>query len=201
MEIGFFIEPENFLNKKIIFWKKKFTNKFSIQKYIFHPPHLTLCTMQISKNFLYFLKQNKNLSIKTYKSKLIKININRCDYFKNDPITKSFTLFYSVNRNIDLQKIQKTILNKFLKFKLNKIKKNIFLNKNLKNSYEKYTYPFTGKNFLPHFTIASFNASLNNPLIQDFLNQKINYTQNINIVSIWIIKNDYHKKIGEISIL
>ena len=32
--------------------------------------------MQISKNFLYFLKQNKNLSIKTYKRKLIKINID-----------------------------------------------------------------------------------------------------------------------------
>ena len=53
----------------------------------------------VSLNLLMAIFDYKNLSIKTYKSKLIKININRCDYFKNDPITKSFTLFYNVNKN------------------------------------------------------------------------------------------------------
>ena len=57
MKIGFFIDPQNILIKKIIYWKKEIKNKFGKQVYLNHLPHATICTMELKKSFINILEK------------------------------------------------------------------------------------------------------------------------------------------------
>ena len=151
MKIAIFIEPNYKLNINILYWKKIIKKDIGNQIYLNHPPHLTLFTLNIKKltctNFL-----NIKKLIGQYKS--FKIKIKEASSFTNDPITKGQTLHYSLNKNIKLQVLQKKLLHLFKDFRLAGLKKND-LKGAMKTNYKKYGYPFCGKNWVPHFTIAS----------------------------------------------
>ena len=156
--------------------------------------------MQLNKIFLLYVNRNKTLKIKIPNKNKIKIKITKSSYFENDPLTNNLILFYKVEKNTKLEKIQELILKKFKKFKMSKIKRSIFQNEIYNKNYIKYTYPFIGNNFIPHFTITSINKNKNIPLIKKFLKQKIDCNQFVKNIIIYNIKKDKHDKIGEILI-
>ena len=64
-----------------------------------------------------------------------------------------------------------------------------------------FGYPFVGKEWLPHFTIASVKSNSNNKKIifKDFLNQNISKKIfKIKFISVWLIKGDNHKRLFKI---
>ena len=100
----------------------------------------------------------------------------------------------------ELIHLQKKILNKYLIFKKKNIK-NININsKILDNNYKKYSYPFVGKTFKPHFTISALKNNSKTVFVRKFLDQIININDLLKEISIYKIENDKHHKIGKIVI-
>ena len=137
---------------------------------------------------IYF--SNKNHSKKKYNIYFIKPGI-----FYNDPLTGGHTFFYKVKKS-------KSLVNLQLKH-LNKIKKNItVLKKNnnllklpvLKKNYKKYGFPFVGKIWIPHTTIASIkNIDTKNEYLKKFLKSKIKFKCQYKKIKFYKIINNKHK--------
>ena len=152
--IGVFIEPEKSLKKFIIKWKNIIKLDFKNQKYVDHPPHLSL--------YVGCLKLNDALigeiSKKIQNFGEIELKINKSDFFFNDVYTKKDTIFLKVRKNKKLALLQLQISNICKKHLIYKRKKKIkFSDDVLNRSYLKYGFPFVGSHWIPHFTIASIN--------------------------------------------
>ena len=153
MKIGIFIEPKHESLKTIRLWKKIIKKNFKDQKYLNHPPHSTIAVFDFKKKI--DINNLKNSLKKIRIKKSIYIKILKSSIFYNDPITKGDTLHFLIKKNKELIILQKKILKEFSKYnkfiKKNKKIRDIKFNQNLK----KFGYPFVGKEWLPHFTIAS----------------------------------------------
>ena len=99
-----------------------------------------------------------------------------------------------MKNNILLQKIQ----NKHLKFINKKIyvsKKDIKNIKNqiLKKNYKKYGFPFAGKIWIPHITVASIRkVNQDHIFIKKFLKLKINLRSLIKNIEFYRVSNEKH---------
>lgn len=196
MKIGIFIEPpknkSNFLNN----WKKIIQKNFGKQKYLTHPLHSTIATFKLKKkinnNFYISLKNEMKLFSK------FRINITKPNIFYDDALTGGDTLFFGIKRNLKLILFQKKILKHFHQIDKNISKDVFFKNKKFQSNYENFGFPFVGRDWIPHFTIASVNsnAKKKNQIFKDFLSEKsFNKIMDIKNFSIWQINKDKHKKI------
>ena len=80
--------------------------------------------------------------------------------------------------------------------KINVIKneKYSFNNKTLRKNYMKFGFPFAGKIWIPHITIASINKNKKSePFLKKFLNSKINLKCFVNELSFYKINKNEHK--------
>ena len=190
-KIAAFIEFDKKITKKILNQKKIVKKKFGNQIYLNHPVHLTLFTLNI-KN----VDKLKKIYInkKKIQSKPFTINVTRPGIFYDDPLTGGHTIFHHIKKNDRLNKIQLRHLIKINK-NLNIVKKNMNLFKNniLKNNYTKYGFPFVGKIWIPHITIASIrNVTNNNKYIKYFLSTKINLKCFVAKIKFYKIEKDRH---------
>ena len=201
MKIGIFLEPDNINNKLIKKWKKIIKKNSKYQKYLIHPPHSTIAVFKFKKKIN--KKILKNMFNK-FDQKKFTIRINRPSIFYNDPITNGDTLHFKIKKNINLITLQKKILDQFKSTNSLIEKKGKFREKILTVNLKKYGYPFVGKKWIPHFTIASITNKLNNKnlIIQKFLKQKITKKKiKINCFSMWLINGDKHIKMFNINLL
>ncbi len=189
-KIAAFISFGDNFNSRVLKLKKKVKNKYGNQIYLNHPVHLTLFTLKIKKisslKKIYIKKSNNN--------KILKLNINSTGVFYDDPFTNGHTLFYNLTKN----KFLKYIQIKHLKF----INDNIYVSKkpqnNIKNhvlrkNYKKFGFPFAGKIWKPHVTVASINKiKKNSTFIKSFLKQKINHKCNIKNIEFYRVSGDNH---------
>ena len=200
MKIGIFIEPKYESLNIIKFWKKIIKKNFKFQKYLDHPPHLTLAFFDFKKKIN--TTDLKNL-FKNFQFNKIIIKILKPSIFYNDPITKADTLHFIVKKKNKLTNLQKNILIKFIKYR-----KIIKRNKKLKNrkfiiNMKKYGYPFVDNEWLPHFTIASIKGGIKKKKIifDKFLKQKMSKKLlKINNFSVWQIKKEKHIKLFKVSL-
>ena len=201
MKIGIFIEPPKKNSYFIYNWKKIIKKNFGYQKYLTHPVHSTLAVFKfkkkIKKSFYKILY--KNIS----SCKKFSLNITRPEIFYNDPITKGDTLYFGIKNNKHLLNLQKKILNQFQKINHNIIKNEKFKNKKYNTNYKKYGFPFVGKDWIPHFTVASIKSKseIKNKLFKKFLSQKFSKKSfSIKHCSIWKINENKHTKILELKL-
>ena len=190
-KIAAFIEFDKKITSKILNQKKIVKKKFGNQIYLNHPVHLTLFTLNI-KN----VDKLKKIYInkKKIQSKPFTINVTKPGIFYNDPLTGGHTIFYHIKKNDKINKIQLRHLRKINK-NLNILKKNMNLFKNniLKNNYKKYGFPFAGKIWMPHITIASIkNITNNNNYIKYFLSTKTNLKCLVSEIKFYKIVKDRH---------
>ena len=190
-KIAAFIEFDKKITKKILKQKKIVKKKFGNQIYLNHPVHLTLFTLNV-KN----IDKLKKIYINELKikSKPFTINVTKPGIFYNDPLTGGHTIFYHIKKNDKINKIQLRHLRKINK-NLNILKKNMNLFKNniLKNNYKKYGFPFAGKIWMPHITIASIkNITNNNNYIKYFLSTKTNLKCLVSEIKFYKIIKDRH---------
>ena len=190
-KIAAFIEFDKKITRKILNQKKIVKKKFGNQIYLNHPVHLTLFTLNV-KN----IDKLKKIYINELKikSKPFTINVTKPGIFYNDPLTGGHTIFYHIKKNDKINKIQLRHLRKINK-NLNILKKNMNLFKNniLKNNYKKYGFPFAGKIWMPHITIASIkNITNNNNYIKYFLSTKTNLKCLVSEIKFYKIVKDRH---------
>ena len=191
-KIAAFITFEKIFEKKILSHKSIVKKKFGNQIYLNHPVHLTLFTINIKTitqlKKIYLDKNNKDS-----KKNLI-VQVNKAGVFLNDPLTKGHTLYFGLKKNNLLMQNQM----KHLKF----INKHLFVEKNrdkfdnkiLNNNYKKYGFPFAGKIWIPHITIASIRRiKENNLFIKKFLKSKINYKSAIKNIEFYRVSKDKHQ--------
>jgi hypothetical protein len=191
-KIAAFIKFDKKFERNVIFQKNKVKKIFGNQIYLDHPVHLTLFTLNIKK--ISSLRNLYNeINVKN-KNKYLKIKISSTDIFANDPLTKGHTLFYVLKSYSLLKSIQMKHL-KIINKKINVLKKNSkdFKDPILKKNYKKYGFPFAGKIWIPHITVASIrNIKQDHKFIKNFIKLKINYTTLINNIEFYRIINDKH---------
>jgi len=196
MKIGIFIEPSKNKFYYLSKWKKIIKKKLGNQKYLSHPLHATIAVFdmkkKIKKDFYKSLKNEMGLYNK------FKINISKPSIFYNDILTGGDTLFFSIRKNQKLILFQKKILSHFSKINKDIYKNIFFKNRKYQSNYEKFGFPFVGKDWIPHFTIASVKTKLKKKkeIYKDFLLEKnFNKELEVKYFSIWQINRDKHKKI------
>tara|TARA_B100001250_G_C19442670_1_gene632470 strand:- start:73 stop:681 length:609 start_codon:yes stop_codon:yes gene_type:complete len=201
MKIGIFIEPQKNKSNFLYNWKKIIKKNFGKQKYLTHPLHTTIAVFKlktkINDNFYLSLKKEMKLFAK------FRISITKPNIFYNDALTGGDTLFFGIKKNPKLILFQKKILKHFCQID-NKISRDdFFRNKKFQFNYKNFGFPFIGKDWIPHFTIASVktNSKKKNQIFKNFLAEK-NFKMNMNVknFSVWEIKKDIHKKILQISL-
>ena len=201
MKIGIFIEPKNENLKTIKIWKKIIKKNFKYHKYLNHPPHLTVAVFDFKKKIP--IKNFKNL-LKEIPQKKFNIKFLKPSIFYNDPITKCDTLHFTVKKDKELINLQKHIFKKFKKFDEFIKRKKKFNNKKFNINLKKFGYPFVGKEWLPHFTIASLkgDVKMKNSILSKFLKQKITKKfLRVDNVSLWKINREKHDKLLKINLL
>lgn len=191
-KIAAFIEFDKKINDKVLGIKKKVKKKFGNQMYLNHPVHLTLFTLKIKK-----ISELKNIYKKTNytsRKKPFIIKVNSPGVFKDDPLTGGHTIIYNIRANKKIKEVQLRHLNKINK-KIKVLKSDISLFKSsiLKKNYIEYGFPFAGKIWIPHITIASIkNISPNHKFIINFLGSKINLKSLISEIKFYKIIKDKH---------
>ncbi len=196
MKIGIFIEPPknkfNYLSK----WKKIIKKKLGNQKYLSHPIHATIAVFdinkKINKDFYKSLKNEMSLYSR------FRVNITKPSIFYNDILTGGDTFFFGIKRSRKLVSFQKKILIHFKKINKEIKKNNFFKNKKYQSNYKKFGFPFVGKDWIPHFTIASIRTTLSikSEIYKNFLLEKdFKKELDVKYFSIWEIDKDKHKKI------
>lgn len=189
--LAIFLEPKLNLKKFIIKWKSR-SKKFSNSKFVNHPPHSTI--------FIANLKNQKKIEREIFKItnnlKSFKIIVDKTDIFPNDNLTNKDTIFLNIKKNKKLFGLQTKIANKLKSYV--KIDKNLkFKNKNFSNSYLKYGFPFVGSHWKPHFTIGSIKNFQKKKEFKLFIEKKINFTNNVNSLSLWKVDKNKHNKLKE----
>jgi len=159
--------------------------------------------MNVKKNIYTIKKLKKSLKFSRKYISSLKTIIKKTGIFKNDHLTDGHTLYLEIKNNSALIKLQKDLINIFIPYKVNnKKEENSLTLKWMKNNYKKYGYPFVGKYWLPHMTIASINGySINDKLILKFAKQQLNFLQKIKYVSVYKIDDDYHEHLWNIDII
>ena len=198
IKIAAFIIPKKKIRDKILDLKKKIKTNFGNQPYLSHLPHCTLFTINASNKIL---NEKKNFNTLTIKSNFNKtLIIKKTGIFLNDPITGGKTIYFGVTKTPFLNMLQSELLKLFFKFNTSskmKFKYN-WMNKNNK----RYGYPFVGKKWIPHLTIASLTSFHNkNKFIKNFLNKKIDTKELFNKVYIYKVNGDKHTYLWSINVL
>jgi 2'-5' RNA ligase len=190
MGFAVFIEPEGELKSNILRWKEMVKDKYPYQSYCLHPPHSTLIHVNVKQEEMVIVAVGEILKdITSFKNR-----IRETDVFWNDSATGGgHTLFWKIQSNqilFDLQRRVAESLNPFLSSNPEPtFVKNSSL---LKNSFDRYGFPFIGNHWIPHLTIASLKTGQNDPLIEDFLEQSCEFELDVTEVSCWRVENDQH---------
>tara|TARA_Y100000389_G_scaffold204564_1_gene258011 strand:- start:1907 stop:2512 length:606 start_codon:yes stop_codon:yes gene_type:complete len=190
-KIAAFINFNKTFENKVLLQKRKIKKLFGKQIYLDHPVHLTLFTLNIEK--ITSLRNIYNKKKINYKKKL-EIKVNSTGIFTNDPLTNGHTLFYGLKKNLLLKSIQMKHLQKINnKIKVLKKKSNEFKSPILKKNYNKYGFPFAGKIWIPHITVASLKKiDEKHVFIKNFLKIKIDHKILIKNIEFYKISNNKH---------
>lgn len=128
------------------------------QKYINDEPHLTLYLNKFH-NINNLIKELNN----SFSFPKLEITLNGWKTFYNDPLTGGHTLVISFdNESLEiLRDIQKRLINIVCKYRIENIldryKVSTNFTKSMKESIMLYGFPFVGKIWEGHFTVASFD--------------------------------------------
>ena len=185
VKLGAFILPPKKLERLIKNYKKEIKIKYGPQKYLSHPPHCTLCVLDISKKSLNDIKKKNFFIFKSQKKYKI----------KNSEINLGIDLDMEDNEsNLELQKFN-IINNLYSNLAIyNSILENSYINGCVINTNEEEIF-FTEliSNLVYKNKIAKF--SLDTPILNDIKGMKIN-NHRFSISNISKKSNDYIMKIN-----
>ena len=191
--VAIFIEPQGELKTSLLTWKKKVEEELPGQPYCSHPPHCTLIHANVKGEDLV----GERICQAQPRLFPFQVQVSGTDVFWNDTATGGHTLYLKISPSSELLDAQLRLAEVIRPAVLPK-KVPVFVenNQNLKNSYEKYGFPFVGSHWIPHFSIASLRTERSHPLITDFLSWQPVYEFTIGELTLWRIESDEHTFIG-----
>jgi len=152
---GVFWEPPIDIQEYIDEWKSKIKDIEPDAQYLNHIVHSTFYLININL-------QDSNLILNTFNTLIksiepINIVFKGWKVFYNDLSTNADTLIYEILNNDKLVDAQQVITNKLIQFKQKDIDYISEWSGDYLLSKNKWGFPFVGKHWIPHLTVASVN--------------------------------------------
>ena len=194
IKLGVFYCVENNLEKDVNSLKSFFKSKSNNHKYLNHLAHSTIYVFDIdSKKLNNVILEFENLQ-KTLSSS--SSYIDKWKIFENDKLTGLNTLSLEIELTDQLKVLQMNVVKCLCKYHSQNIKINF--DGDLLESYNKYGYPYVGKNWIPHITIGSLEISPKK--IFDYLEGLFNFSREITInkLGLFKINGDSHELLKKI---
>ena len=199
MGFAIFIEPEGELRTNILKWKKMIEAKFPNQIYCSHPPHSTLIYVNIKQEEMALFSVGNILRVfPTFHNKIVEADV----FWNDNAAGGGHTLYWKIQSSQPLLNLQREVAESLHPFISNNTEPTFVKNEPLlKNSFDRYGFPFIGNHWIPHMTIASLKTYHNDPLIEEFLEQSCEFELDVTEVSCWSIDNEQHNCIGRYKLL
>jgi broad specificity phosphatase PhoE/2'-5' RNA ligase len=148
VQYGVFWIPSNELCEYVESLKNRLRNIEPDAMYLNHPVHSTIFLFNANEQdqseiILSIKRTNFNCQVETWK------------IFNNDLITHGDTLTLGLKPTSLLLQLQSEIAETLLKFVKKPVNYTNLWDGKLKESYERYGFPFVGSHWIPHLTIAS----------------------------------------------
>jgi hypothetical protein len=156
-----------------------------------HEPHVTLYV----NSFKGFSEIDKKLAKVLKKHKPFVIEISKLDYFDFDPILKSYTIIYKVEKNKNLSSLQNDIVDVLKNSRTTDqakwlLKKNKNYPKKQLSNIKRYGYPFGPKDWLFHIGIGSYTKNKFNIIWKKAKKFDTKIKWKVNSISIYIHLGD-----------
>ena len=199
MGFAVFIEPKGELRTNILKWKEMVKIKYPNQSYCLHPPHSTLIHVNVKQEEMAIQVVGNILKdITAFKNRIIET-----DVFWNDGVAGGgHTLYWKIEANQILFDLQMQVAQSLIPFVSNNLEpKFVKFVPLLKNSFDRYGFPFIGNHWIPHMTIASLKTCQHDPLIEEFLEQSCEFELDVSEVSCWRVENDQHNCLEKYKLL
>jgi 2'-5' RNA ligase len=190
MGLAVFIEPEGRLRTNILRWKELVEAKYPNQSYCLHPPHSTLISVNVKQEEIAIEAVGEVLKeITAFKNR-----ITETDVFWSDSVTGgAHTIYWKIESNQKIFDLQRKVAESLQPFVYSNPQPTFVNNSSLlKNSFNRYGFPFIGNHWIPHLTIASLKTAPNDPLIEEFLEQSCEFEMVVSEVSFWRVEIDQH---------
>ena len=186
IKYGIFWIPKKELRGFVKSWKDKVSIIEPNAQYLQHPIHSTVFLFYGEKHkeseYLYLISQSNP----TFGSAKWLV-------FENDSITGLDTLTISLEKSLAWGNLQIKIAESIKPSIIKPIEYPNTWEGTFKSSYQNYGFPFVGKHWIPHLTIASFKnkSFVNNAILTSILTNKINYGE----IALYRIEGEIHTKI------
>ncbi|NBW04057.1 MAG: hypothetical protein EBR87_10195 [Cytophagia bacterium] len=183
---GFFWVPGNEFQELVLSWKKKAERIEPDAVYLHHPAHATL--------FLFYgEKQKEDEYISLIEKKVPIFKSAEWLVFENDAVTGGDTLTIGLEKTEDWELLQLNLAEGLKPYILKLIEYPNEWNGPFKISYQNYGFPFVGKHWLPHVSIASFK---NKSFIQEAVDTPIKINEiNCGELALYRIEGETHTRI------
>ena len=200
-KIAAFINFNNFINDIVFKEKKKVRQIFGNQIYLSHPVHSTLFSIDIIDIKKFSKELTNHLTKEIYLKKSIFIKLYKTDVFIDDELTDGHTIYYAIEKNYELEKLQLLFLNFIKNLDLIRFQHIKFNHKWMNINYAKFGFPYVGNKWIPHVTVASIREeSIKHPYFSNFLNNKISLIDEIKYIHFYEIIDDAHNFLFKIAI-
>jgi len=196
MSLAVFILPMGSLVNDLVSWKERIKNELPGQPYTSHPPHMTLINTELIN------EKDGVIAISAIISSIkpFQISVKRKNIFWDDSFTKGHTLFFEVEYNDALFELQKSLAIALKPFKKKVSPPNYLIEDNvILESFKTYGFPFIGRHWKPHFSVASLKTEKTDPIIKDFLSKTSQYNFTVDQFSIWNVNGDEHTQLKTLS--
>jgi len=186
VKYGYFWIPGNEFQEFVLSWKKKAQIIEPEAIYLHHPVHATL--------FLFYGERQKEVEYTSLIQKEAPI-FKTFDWlvFENDAVTGGDTLTIGLEKTMEWEILQLNLAEDLKPFIVSPIDYPNEWSGPFKRSYQNYGFPFVGKHWLPHVSIASFK---NKSFIQEAIDTPIKINEiNCGELALYRIEGETHTRI------
>jgi hypothetical protein len=186
VKYGYFWVPGNEFLELVLSWKKKAELVEPDATYLHHPVHATL--------FLFYGEKQKEVEYTSLIKKDAPI-FKSAEWlvFENDAVTGGDTLTIGLEKTLDWELLQLDLAEGLKPYILKLIEYPNEWSGPFKISHQNYGFPFVGKHWMPHVSIASFK---NKSFIQEAVDTPIKINEiNCGELALFRIEGETHTRI------
>lgn len=186
VKYGYFWVPGNEFQEFVLSWKKKAELIEPDATYLHHPVHATL--------FLFYGEKQKEVEYTSLIKKDVPI-FKSAEWlvFENDAVTGGDTLTIGLGKTLDWETLQINVAESMKPFIIKAIEYPNSWDGPFKKSYQDYGFPFVGKHWMPHVSIASMK---NKSFIQEAIHMPIKINEiNCGEMALFRIEGETHTRI------
>lgn len=186
VKYGYFWVPGNEFQELVLSWKKKAELVEPDATYLNHPVHATL--------FLFYgEKQKEDEYVSHIEKKAPIFKSAEWLVFENDAVTGGDTLTIGLEKTLDWEILQLDLAEGLKPYILKLVEYPNEWSGPFKISHQNYGFPFVGKHWMPHVSIASFK---NKSFIQEAIDTPIKINEiNCGELALFRIEGETHTRI------